>query len=144
MSKFYNDLFRRTHPEPSVCPRMPLWERAAQFSPFAVLTGHAAVLWERARQTEPRRYLSEDQHTELNRRLNELRRRERERPVVRVVYFRPDPRKEGGAMKTVTARVKRLDLGRGVLVLEGEQPISLVNLYQIEGEIFSPGAENVD
>lgn len=75
---------------------MPLADRAAQFSPFAALSGYDAAVQETARQTEGRRELSEDALRELNETLRLLR-TSAEAPPVRITYFMPDERKDGGA-----------------------------------------------
>lgn len=93
-------------------------ERAAQFSPFAALTGFGGVIQETGRLTDRRVELGESDRAELERTLNFLDSQEEEHPLVQVTYFLPDERKEGGSYVTVTGPLKRIDQVEGVLLLQ--------------------------
>lgn len=118
MSGPYEDIIHLPHPISKKHPRMSMEERAAQFSPFAALTGFGGVIQETGRLTDRRVELGESDRAELERTLNFLNSQEEEHPAVQVTYFLPDARKEGGAYVTVTGRLKRINQVEGVLLLQ--------------------------
>ena len=113
----YGDMLYMTYPFQTDRPRMNRADRAAQFSPFAALTGFDGVVAETARLTEEWVELDEDAIALLDGRLREIRDKLAEQPVVTVRYFVPDPRKSGGAYRTQTGRVRKIDGFKGILVL---------------------------
>lgn len=130
----YRDMLDLPHHVSSVHPPMSRQERAAQFSPFAALTGYESAIRETARLTEKKVELEENRQESLDRKLREIRECLSEHPEVRVTYFRPDGRKEGGAYVTVTDRVKKLDLWNKHMLLEEGDPIPFSDMYEIEWE----------
>ena len=114
----YDDIIHLPHPTSKKHPRMSMEERAAQFSPFAALTGFGGVIQETGRLTDRRVELGESDRAELERTLNFLDSQEEEHPLVQVTYFLPDARKEGGAYITVTGHLKRIDQVEGMLLLQ--------------------------
>ena len=104
---------------------MPLRDRAAQFAPFAALTGYEAAVEETARLTVPKRELDAQEAEELNRQLAAVIEHLSERPEVTVEYFVPDERKSGGAYVTVTGRVRHVSLPETALVMEDGTVIDL-------------------
>ncbi len=103
-------------------------ERAAQFSPFAALTGYTAVIAETGRLTEGRVELTDEQREEIDRRLNELL--QSGEPAA-VTCFEPDERKDGGRYVTVTGTVRRLDPPEGLVILEDERKIPVREILGI-------------
>ena len=132
----YDDILYLPHPVSPVHPPMPMEERAAQFSPFAALTGYGDVIRETARLTEERPELSEERQEELERKLRFLAEHEAERPEVRVTYFQPDVRKAGGARVQAAGIWKRLEETGRTLVLEGGLRIPLEDLLELESPWF--------
>ena len=116
----YDDVINRQHPTSKKHPRMSNMNRAAQFAPFAALTGYEESIEETARLTDRRIELSEYEIEELNAKLNFIQEHIKERPEVTITYFQPDERKEGGKYLTVTGRVRRIDEVNRVLVFEDE------------------------
>ena len=114
----YNDVIWRQHPTSKNHPRMSRMNRAAQFTPFAALTGYEESIEETARLTDRRIELGEYEIEELNAKLNFIQEHIKDRPEVIITYFQPDERKEGGAYITVTGKVRRIDEVNRVLVLE--------------------------
>ncbi|MCR5794818.1 MAG: hypothetical protein K6G61_05685 [Solobacterium sp.] len=112
----YDDIINMEHHTSSVHKRMSMTERAAQFSPFAALTGYGDQVKEAARLTQQRIILSEEQEEELDRAFREISARISEMPEVSVKWFEEDARKEGGAFRQKTGRICRADLYRRVLV----------------------------
>ena len=119
--------------EPKTHARQPADVRAAQFSPFAALTGYEAEVAEVARLTERERTLGEDARAELEEALLEVGRAlaRGERPEVELTRFVPDARKEGGAYETLRGRVHYVDDEAHALVLEGGGRAALDSLFEV-------------
>ena len=117
MSSDYDDIINLEHWEPKNRRRMSAQQRAAQFAPFAALSGHDAAIAETARYTEHQIEAGDAINDELNQAFAELQSRIAEHPTVEVTYFEPDARKSGGYYRTVTAQVKRFDPDANALVL---------------------------
>lgn len=126
----YDDIIHLPHPTSKKHPRMSMEERAAQFSPFAALTGFGGVIQETGRLTDRRVELGESDRAELERTLNFLDSQEEEHPLVQVTYFLPDERKEGGAYVTVTGRLKRIDQVENLLLV-GSYRIPIEELREV-------------
>ncbi len=135
----YDDIINLPHHVSSSRPHMPRADRAAQFSPFAALTGHAEVIRETARLTSPRAELSGDAQESLDAELRRLAAAADPARTVRVTWFRPDSRKPGGEYLTATDTVKRVDTADRVLILSGGEVIPLDDLYSIEAMETPPG-----
>lgn len=132
----YDDIIHLPHPVSARHPQMPLADRAAQFSPFAALTGHEAAIRETARLTDSPVELEESGMEQLDRQLQLIRDALARQPEVEVTYFRPDERKSGGAYATVRGRVKKIEEYAGRLVFADGTAIPLENILSMEGEIF--------
>lgn len=108
----YADIIDLPRPEPTHL-RMSLFNRAAQFAPFAALTGYDDMIEEEERlvATDHMRRLEPDEEELLNQRLNQLRELTEagEHPTVRITYYEPDPLKNGGEYMTITDTIKRVD-----------------------------------
>lgn len=134
----YDDIIDLPHPTSTKHPRMPASDRAAQFSPFAALTGHEAAIRETARLTDRRVELDEDEKAELDVRLRVLADHLPERPEVRITYFQADRRKEGGSYETAVGAVKKLDeVERAVVMTDGRR-IPIDDIYEIESGLLRP------
>ncbi len=132
MSNSYEDIIHLPHPEPKKRKRMRMIDRAAQFSPFAALTGYDAVIREIGRVTDRAFELAEDGTLMLDEALRGLEARLEERPEVTVCCFVPDERKAGGAYEAVTGRVKALDRLNQLLVMENGTRIPFGRILEIE------------
>lgn len=106
----YDDILDLPHPVSQKHPPMSMRDRAAQFSPFAALTGHGAAIAETERETAAWTDLEEDEREKLNRQLCILRDCLEEQPEVVITYFAPDSRKEGGAYVTIRGIVRKMDM----------------------------------
>ena len=118
MTTPYDDIIRLPHYVSQNHPQMPLRDRAAQFAPFAALTGCEAAVGETARLTAERRELDPQEAEELNRLLAALIDHLPDRPEATIEYFVPDDRKSGGAYVTVTGRVRHVSVPERTLVME--------------------------
>ena len=92
-------------------------DRAAQFAPFAALSGFDETVQEAGRLTQAQIELAENEREALNDALVRLAARLPEQPEVRLTYFQPDAKKSGGTYRTILTRVRRLDANAQVLVL---------------------------
>lgn len=139
MDNPYDDIIDLPHHVSKTRPQMPMSSRAAQFAPFAALTGHAAALRETARATEQMVQLSSDATDILSRKMNLLIEKIGEEPTIRVTFFRPDDRKEGGAYLKTTGIVKKIMTYEQILELltiDGLRAIPFRFIIDIEGDIF--------
>ena len=132
MNTEYEDIIHLPHHVSSKRRRMPLPDRAAQFSSFAALTGYDAVIQESGRLTEAAVELDVDAQEMLNRKLQYLAGRLAEEPEVTVTYFVPDSRKCGGAYQTVTGRLLKIDLYKRAIAVEGGIIIPLDSICDID------------
>ena len=111
-------------------------DRAAQFSPFAALTGYDAAIKETGRLTDQRIELTEDSRAVLDRKQQLLVDNLANHPEVSVTYFVPDERKVGGAYVTVTGRVKKVDDYQRLLILTDGTKIPLDEILDMESGLF--------
>ena len=132
ISHQYDDIIHLPHHVSEKHPQMPIIDRAAQFSPFAALTGYDAAIVETARVTDQKRELSEDEKQIISSALHALQRRITTDPVVTVTYFQPDERKAGGAYKTVTGSAKKVDEHLSVLALTDGTVIPFDSIMSLE------------
>ena len=115
---------------------MSMIDRAAQFSPFAALTGYDAAVKETARLTEQQIELDEYEKAALDQRILLLQEHLKELPEVTITHFVPDERKDGGKYVSITEAVKKIDTYEKQIVLVDKSKISIENILSIEGELF--------
>ena len=132
----YDDILHLPHHVSSRRSRMSDWDRAAQFSPFAALTGYDATVRETARLVGRRTILAEDGCEELDRKHQRLLEHLSERPEITVTYFVPDLRKEGGEYVTVTGRLEKLIPTQQLMILERGRRIFLEEIRAMESPLF--------
>ena len=137
----YEDIINLPHHQSLVHPQMSSYARAAQFSPFAALTGYDAAVKETARLTENRVELSEYEKAKLDMRLKILRGHPESAGEVTFTYFVPDERKKGGSYYTVTGRIKKIDDYKRRILLEDGTEIPICEIIELDGRLFS-AAEN--
>ncbi len=138
MSQDYSDIINLPHHVSENRPHMSMHDRAAQFSPFAALTGYDAAVKETARLTDQRTELDEEMKQNLSERLNLIRENLATTPVVEITYFVPDEHKEGGAYNTVTGTVKKIDEFQRLVVLTDGTDIPIDEIVEIGGAMFRP------
>ena len=132
MTHRYDDIINTPWPRPGNRARMDLRDRAAQFAPFAALTGFDGVIRETARLTDAPVYLTEESREALDRALNAIYRSLSRQPEVCLTVFEPDERKDGGAFRELRGRVKKLDLCEGGLVLTDGRKVPFCKICRIE------------
>lgn len=127
----YDDIIDLPRPKSKHEP-MPMSDRAAQFSPFAALTGYGDAIDETARLTDHRIELSEEQRAELDYKQQYLA--TLDAPTVTVTYFVPDERRTGGAYVTHTGTLKRIDELERMMVFADGARVSLNEVIAIESD----------
>ena len=132
----YEDIINLPHHVSYRHPRMARIDRAAQFAPFAALTGYGAAVAETARLTEGQMELDETALAMLNEKLRMLADFLTEEPQVSITYFRPDVRKAGGAYVTVSGTVKAVDEYAHTVTLEDQTVIPMEHIREISGDLF--------
>lgn len=132
----YDDIINLPHHQSSARAHMPSADRAAQFSPFAALTGYDAAVKETARLTDEKVELDEYEKQALNERLSMVQDTLDEQPEVSIAYFLPDKKKTGGAYVTMTGCVKRIDEYERLVVMRDGTKIPIDDIADISGEIF--------
>jgi len=132
----YDDIINMPHHESTVHKHMSIKDRAAQFSPFAALTGYGDEIVESGRSTDKKLELTQEEMNDLNMRLQLLKMHIQEKPQIFVTYFEQDLKKSGGKYITIQDSVKHLDEVNRVLVLKSIK-IPINNIYKLEGDLFS-------
>ena len=132
----YDDIIHLPHHVSKTRPQMSLEDRAAQFSPFAALTGYDAAILETGRLTEEKSELGEETQAILDRKQRYLAEIIDTNPEITVTYFVPDETKSGGAYSTLTGFLKRIDQYERVLMLTDGRKIQLDAILDIESEEF--------
>ncbi len=128
----YDDIIHLPHPEPEHHPRMSMEKRAAQFSPFAALTGHEEAIHETARFTETKVELDEYTKALLDYKLQEIQERNDPQQKVTFTWFQPDRKKAGGSYTVSTSIVKKIDTVFRKVILMNEQEIPIDDIRWIE------------
>ena len=132
ISHEYDDIINLPHHVSAERPHMPMIDRAAQFKPFAALTGYDAAIVETARLTDAKRELTEEQKEAIGIQLRALRDRLKTDPQVSVTWFVPDSRKAGGAYKTIIGDAKKIDETLGVLEMRSGITTSFSDIISLE------------
>lgn len=132
----YGDIIDLPHHQSERRPKMSNYDRAAQFSPFAALTGHADAIKETARETAEYNEPSEEMKAVLNEKLLVLVDTLSEKPEISITYFKPDEKKSGGAYITVTGVVKKIKLYERLIQMETGEQIPIDMIFGLESDIF--------
>ena len=141
-SRKYDDIINLPHHVSTRHPQMPLSDRAAQFSPFAALTGHDAAIKETQRLTDEWIELNEDRKELLDEKLQMIRenlfsvRSGHSIPEITFTYFKPDAKTSGGAYISVQGKVKKIDEYGHQLILDDGTALTIEHIVDIEGELF--------
>lgn len=131
MKNPYEDMLYLSPPVSEKHPKMSMQQRAAQFSPFAALTGYDAVISETGRLTEPFRELDDSRKEVLDGCLQRLQHNIEQHPWVSVIYFLPDDKKAGGRYVTAEGRVQKVDSHRRILWMEDGCAIPIAFIFEI-------------
>lgn len=132
MNNPYQDIMHLSRPVSSKHLPMSMHDRAAQFSPFAALTGYDAAIEETARLTDHQAELAESGKEALDQKIRAIQEEIATLPEVTVTFFEPDLRKSGGAYRTITRRVKKIDEYNQAIIFQDDSVIHFWQLHQIE------------
>lgn len=128
----YDDIINMQHHESRVRKRMPTTNRAAQFAPFAALTGYEDAIEETGRITIKKKEIDESLKEEINDKLNFIAHSKENIPNVKITYFVPDTRKEGGEYVTRIGTVTKVDSYKKTVLLDGRE-IRIEDIILIDG-----------
>ena len=132
----YDDIIHLPHHVSAKHPQMPALDRAAQFSPFAALTGYETAIAETARLVDRRIELDENRKEELDEKLQTAKEQHALEPEIAVTYFVPDAKKDGGAYVQTIGIIKKLDdIGHRIIMKDGTV-IPICDIYGMESSIF--------
>ena len=129
----YDDILNLPHPTSKNHPRMSLHDRAAQFSPFAALTGHEAAIKETARITDEFVEPDADKKQELDEELQMIRMAlaDNKTAKVQMIFFKPDGKKSGGSYETITGNIKKIDEYNGLIVFDDKTTVKIEKVIDI-------------
>ena len=128
----YEDIIDHPHYQSKARPQMPRYKRAAQFAPFAALTGYDAAIEETGRRTQERIIPGSEQIELLNRHLSFLYENLSQHPPATITYFIPDEYKEGGRYERVSGHIKKIDDIEGFVTLDEDITIAIKDMIDIE------------
>lgn len=133
----YDDIIMIPHHVSKKHPQMSPLNRAAQFSPFAALTGYDAAIQEAQRLTDSFNEIDESKEIELNEQFSFIRENLDKQPELKITCFQPDEKKSGGSYITVCGRIKKIDeYNRQVVFVDGTT-LSIDYILSMQGELFS-------
>lgn len=132
----YEDILNLPHHVSKTRPQMSMLDRAAQFSPFAALTGYDDAIKETGRLTDEKIEMDEDRKAALDMKQAYLIEMIDEQPEISITYFLPDTKKSGGAYVTVTGNLKRFDEYERLLILTDGKKIPMDDIADIESDLF--------
>ncbi|MBQ2884840.1 MAG: hypothetical protein IJE43_13860 [Alphaproteobacteria bacterium] len=135
--KKYADIIDLPHHQSDTRPKMSNYDRAAQFSPFAALTGHADSIKETARLTDEYSEPSEEMKAIMNEKILFLMEQLENQPEITITFFKPDEKKQGGAYITITGVVKKIKTYERQIQMTTGDLIPIDMIFGIDGEIFS-------
>lgn len=135
--KGYEDIINLPHHISPTRQQMPMSDRAAQFSPFAALTGYDAAIKETGRLTDTKIELDDEELHNLNLKFQLLVEFLEDAPEVAITYFKADERKAGGAYLEATGIVKKLDDYERLITMQDGAKIPMDDVLSIDGELFS-------
>ena len=132
----YDEILNLEHHKSKKHPPMSLYARAAQFAPFAALTGYEDSVLETAREVGERIDIDDELRSILDSKIQILIEQIKKRPEVIVTYFIPDITKDGGVYVNVTGIIKKVDRINQIIILEDKTEIPINEIIDISGDIF--------
>ena len=128
----YDDIIHLPHHQSTKRAHMSLYDRAAQFAPFAALTGHDAAIEETARLTETEITLDDTAIVAINEKLYEISQHLSEQWKVSVTYFRPDEKKQGGSYLTDVGYIRKINETEQIIIMDNGMHIKMERIIKIE------------
>ena len=139
----YDNIINLARPK-SKHPKMSLYQRSAQFAPFAALTGYEGQIKETARLTEKKITLDEEMKVMLDMKIKILQNNISSNPKVEITYFIPDERKNGGKYVTINNKIEKIDKYKEQFVMKNSLKIDIKEILNINSEIFKNTNYNFD
>jgi hypothetical protein len=136
MTDQYDDIINLPHHVSSTRPRMSAIDRAAQFSPFAALTGYDVSIKESARLTGERLELDDSQKEDISDKLRFVTEQLDADTEIRITYFLPDTRKTGGEYVTVSGTVKKIDEYERMIIMSDGKQIPIDEVIDVDCDAF--------
>ena len=133
----YEDIINLPHHVSPSRPQMPMSDRAAQFAPFAALTGYDAAIKETGRLTDEKIELDEEALTALDMKYQFLMDALDDAPEVTITYFQPDERKAGGKYVSAVGVVRKVDDFERRITMQDGAKIPMDDVLSIDGDLFS-------
>lgn len=127
----YSDIYNIQRPDLKYHKRMPIADRAAQFAPFAALTGFSGMIEETGRITEERITLDDKEKERISGRISALSKEIGNAPEVQITYFMPDRKKTGGSYQTITGKLTKIDLYNKRIVINDGVRIEFEDIKNI-------------
>lgn len=132
----YIDIINMPHHVSKNHPHMSKYERAAQFAPFAALSGYEDIIEEEGRLTDNRIEINEEAKFILDRKMQILMNSIYEKPFISITYFVPDEKKSGGEYVTLDEKIKKIDILKQVIVADNDVLIPVNEIVDMQGGIF--------
>ena len=132
----YDDIINLPRHISKTHPHMSLADRAAQFSPFAALTGYEDAIKEAGRIVDEKIELSEEEKEEINRQLNYLNEHKKDNIQITITYFLKDTKKNGGSYRQITSNLKRLDEIEKTILLADNTILRIDDIRKIQSPLF--------
>ena len=136
MKNSYDDIINLPHHVSKTRPQMPVIDRAAQFAPFAALSGYEAAIKEASRQTCERMEIDDYVKDILSYKLQIISDRIKEYSKISITYFQPDSKKDGGSYQTAGGTVSKIDIEERTVTMTDGVVIPIDEIIRIEGTIF--------
>lgn len=133
----YDDIINLEHHISKTHKQMSMQNRAAQFAPFAALTGYEEAVKETARFTEQKIELDEELNNILDEKLRLIQSQIKNTPEITVTYFVPDDKKRGGKYQKITGKIKKIDDYNKFIIFTDGKFISIKDIINISGETLT-------
>lgn len=133
----YDDIINIKNYKSKKRPQMSIYNRSAQFSPFAALTGYEESIDEASRITLNKSTISQDDKKILDIKFNILNDNLNEKPLVNIIYFIDDLKKQGGKYISKEGYIKKFDYNEKLVVFDDNTKIKISNIMDIQSEIFN-------
>ena len=117
-------------------PQPSMEDRAARFSPFAAVTGYEEMVQEQARVTDVKMDLDDSEKEKISDRLNMILQFQHEEPIVRISYFVPNSKKDGGSYREEFGKIKAVDPYSRLVIMQNGSRIRIDDIVSVDGELF--------
>lgn len=134
MDRDYSDMLDMPHHVSNRHPRMSMDARAAQFAPFAALSGYGEAVDETVRRTDSKIDIDDGLKEVLNSRLLIIKDNIRNKPIVEFTYFIPDKKKSGGMYKTISGKVRKIDDYKHIVIMDDKLEIPIDDIINIRSD----------